>query len=90
MVIGGDEDVQTVLLDGGEVFGGVDAALEEDGVDGVFEEFGDELRGTYSQVSGLRSWGCFEDGYGPLRESLWTLSSDLLALFLVLGLVDIV
>ena len=27
-----------------EIFGGVDAALEEDGVDGVFEEFGNQLR----------------------------------------------
>lgn len=37
LVVGRDEHVEAIFLDDGEVFGGVDAALVEDGVDGVLE-----------------------------------------------------
>lgn len=37
LVVGRDEHVQPVLFDDGEVLGRVDAALVEDGVDGVLE-----------------------------------------------------
>jgi hypothetical protein len=43
LVIGRDEHVEAIFLDGCKVFGRVDAALEEDSMYGVLEKLGDEL-----------------------------------------------
>jgi hypothetical protein len=46
LVVGSDQNIEAILFYGGEIFSWVHSALEENGVDRVFEEFGDELCGA--------------------------------------------